>query len=95
MSLFEKFITEGHEKAGELAKEGAMLDERQMAQARASTVQQEREEVYAVLQCAASFHCLVEERKDCEELKPQPKERDAFSWTREQWSQSRERSGVP
>ena len=25
-------------------------------------------------QCAVSFHCLVEERKDCEELKSQPKE---------------------
>ena len=26
MSLFDKFITEGNEKADELAKEGAMLD---------------------------------------------------------------------
>ena len=48
-----------------------------MAQARASTIQQEREEVYAALQYAASFHCLVEEWQDCEELKPQPKE----NWT--------------
>ena len=28
MSLFEKFVTEGNEKADALAKEGAMLDER-------------------------------------------------------------------
>ena len=49
-----------------------------LAQARASTIQQEREEVYAVLQCAASFHCLVEEWKDCEELKPKPKEKWIF-----------------
>ena len=41
-----------------------------MAQARASTIQQEREEVYAPLQYAASFHCLVEEWKYCEELQP-------------------------
>ena len=46
-----------------------------MTQARAKTVQQEREEVYAVFQYAASFHCLVEEWNDCEELMPQPKEK--------------------
>ena len=41
---------------------------------RASTFQQETEEVFAALQCAASFDCLVEEWKDREELKPKPKE---------------------
>ena len=55
-------------KADELTKAGAMLDEGFMADARAVTMQQEREEVYAALQYAASFHCLVEEWKDCEEL---------------------------
>ena len=50
-----KFITEGHEKADEIAKEGAMLDGEFIAQARASMIQQEREEVYAALQSAASF----------------------------------------
>ena len=59
---FEKFITGGNETADELAKkEGAMLDGRFMAQARASTIQHEREEVFAALQYAASFHCLVKE----------------------------------
>ena len=53
MSHFEKFVTEGNEKADELAKEGAMLDEGFMAEARARTMQQEREEVYAALQYAA------------------------------------------
>ena len=57
---------------------GAMLDEDCMAEARAETVKQEREEVYVALQCAASFHCLVEAWKDCEELKPQPKEKWSF-----------------
>ena len=45
-----------------------MLDEGFMAELRANTVQQEREEVHAASQYAASFHCLVEEWKDCEEL---------------------------
>ena len=47
MSHFEKFVTEGQ-------REGAMLDEGFMAEARAKTMQQEREEVYADLQYAAS-----------------------------------------
>ena len=57
----EKFVTEGNEKADELAKAGAMLDEGFMTEARAEAVQQDREEVYAALQYAASFHCLMEE----------------------------------
>ena len=47
MSYFEKFVTEGNEKADELAKAGALLDEGFMAGARAETMQQEREEVHA------------------------------------------------
>ena len=47
MSHSEKFVTEGNEKADELAKAGAMLDEGFMVEARAKTAQQEREEVYA------------------------------------------------
>ena len=35
-----------------------------MAEVRAETRQQEREEVYAALQYAASFNCLVEEPKE-------------------------------
>ena len=42
MSHFEKFVIEGNEKADELAKEGALLDEGFMAEARAETMQQER-----------------------------------------------------
>ena len=47
-----------------------MMDGGVMAQIRASTVRQEIDEVYAALPYAASFHCLVEEWQDCEELKP-------------------------
>ena len=75
MSHFEQFVAEGNEKADELAKAGAMLDEGFMAEARAKTVHQEREGVTAALQYAASVHCLVEEWKDCEELRPKPTER--------------------
>ena len=78
MSHFEKFVTEGNEKADELAKAGAMLDEGYMAEARAETIRQEREEVYVALQYAASFHCVVEQWKDCEELKLEPKEKWIF-----------------
>ena len=48
MSNFEKFVTEGNETADELAKAGAMLDEGFKTEARAKTVQQERE-VYAAI----------------------------------------------
>ena len=44
MAQFEKFITEGNEKADELAKGGALLDTGFMAEARTETMQQEREE---------------------------------------------------
>ena len=54
MSQFEKLVTDGNEKADELAKVGAMLDEGYMAEARAPTMQQEREEVYAALQWACT-----------------------------------------
>ena len=78
MTQFEMFVTEGNEKADGLAKAGAMLDEGFMAEARAKTMQQEREEVFVALQYAASFHYLVEEWKDCEELRPKPKEKLVF-----------------
>ena len=78
MSQFEKFVANDNEKADELAKAGAMLDVGFMAETRAKTVQQEREEVYAALQHVASFHGLVEEWKDCEELRPKPKEKGTF-----------------
>ena len=48
MSHIERFVADGNEKADELA--GAVLDEGFIAEARAKTVQQERQEVYAALQ---------------------------------------------
>ena len=40
MSQFERFVTEGNEKADQLAKAGAMLDEGLMTEARAETMLQ-------------------------------------------------------
>ena len=76
VTKIERFVTEGNEKADELAKAGEMLDEGFMAEVRAVIVKQEREEVCAALQHAASFHCLVEEWKDC--VRPKPKEKWSF-----------------
>ena len=88
MTQLEKFVTEGN-KADELAKAGAMLDEGFMAEARAETMKQEREEVYVALQCAASFHCLVEEWKDCEDFKPKPKEKWTFVYKKSEGTKHR------
>ena len=74
MTLFERSVTEGIERADGLAKDGAMLDGGEMAQLRASTVQR-REEEYAASQCAAGCHCLVEEWHDCAQLKHTPNEK--------------------
>ena len=54
---FEKFVTDGKEKA-DVSWRKKVLRWRFMAQTRSNTVKQEREEVYAALQYAASFHCL-------------------------------------
>ena len=66
VAFLRSFIIEGNEKADALAKGGALLDTGFMAEARPETVQQEREELYATLQYAASFHCVVEEWTDRE-----------------------------
>ena len=78
MTQLERFVTESNEKTHELTKSGAKLDKGFMAEARAETLQQEREKVYAAMQFPASFHCLVEQWNDCEELKPKPKEKWIF-----------------
>ena len=74
MTLFGLFVKEGTD---ELAKDGAVPDGGDMAQIRASTVQQKRKEAHAALQYAASLRCVLEEWHDCEDLKPKPKD----NWT--------------
>ena len=94
LSDFEKFVTEGNEKADELAKEGAMLDEGNMVETRAKTAQQEREEVNAALQYVACFHCLAEEWKDCE-CSSRSRKKSASLWKRKERKRNIERSGAP
>ena len=72
MSLFEKFVTEGNEQAYEPPKEAATWDAGLVAQARASTIQQERRSVRSFAVCS-QFSLLGGRMKDCEELKPKPK----------------------
>ena len=53
MTQFERFVTEGNEKAGGLAKAGAMLDEGFMAEVRAVTMKQgERGSVRSLAKCS-------------------------------------------
>ena len=60
-----------------MAKDGTML-EGEMAQIRASTVQQKSEDMYAALQDAATFHCQVAKWHVCDDRKPKPKEKRTF-----------------
>ena len=78
MSLFERCVTEGNEWADELAKDGATFRWRRDSSEKDQHSSAEREEVYAALQKAASFHCL-EEWHDCEKLQPKPKEKLIFA----------------
>ena len=94
MTQYERFVTEGNEKADDLAKAGAMLDEGFMAEARAEALQQEREreEVYVALQYAASFHYL----RNGKIVKNSSlnRKKSGFSLTRRVREQSIEQSGV-
>ena len=75
MTQLERVVIEGNEKADEQAKAGAMLDDGFTADVRTDAIKQGREEVYAALQYATSSHCLVEQWKDYEQLRPKPKEK--------------------
>ena len=94
MTHFEKFVTDGNEKADELAKAREMLDEGFMAEAGAKRVQQEREEVFAALQYAARCHYLVEAWKAVKRSS-RSQEKSEFSWTSKKKKRNIERSGVP
>ena len=79
MSRLEKFVTERNEKADELAKQGAMLDKGFMAEARAKTMQQEREEVWKNGKTVMSSN--------------RSRKKSRFLWTRKR-KRSIEQSGV-
>ena len=71
-----------------------MLDEGFVAEARGETMQSEREEVHAAFQYAASFNCLVEPWKGCEDRSNQSRKKSASSWTTRVRKRSFERNGV-
>ena len=52
MTQFERFVIEGNEKADELAKEGAIMDEGFMAEVTAVTVKQDRGSVRSLAICS-------------------------------------------
>ena len=51
MTQFERFVAEGNEKADQLAKAGAVLDEGLVAEVRADTKKQERGGVRSLAIC--------------------------------------------
>ena len=57
VSLFENFITEGNEKADEVAKEGAMLDGRRYGTGKSEHGLTGKRITF--MQYVACFHCLV------------------------------------
>ena len=76
---FERFVTDGSEKADELAKAGEMWDEGFMAQVRPKTSRQEREKKCTQpcrMQPVSTL--LWRNWKDCEELKPKSNEKCVF-----------------
>ena len=55
----QTFVMEGHEKADELAKERADADGGQMADAKALTIQQMRNELHELIEFATYFHAHI------------------------------------
>ena len=70
-------VAEGDERADEKAKD-VCNDGGKMAQIRGEHHSAEMKKVYAAFQYAASFHWLVEEWRDCEEVEPKPKDKWIF-----------------
>ena len=95
MSHFVKFVTDGNEKADELAKAGAMLDEGFMAQARAKTFQQEREKK-CLQPCSMqpAFTVWWRNGKTVKNSNHSRKKNGSLR-TRKWWKQGIEWSGVP
>ena len=77
MTCFARFVAEGSERADGMATYGTMFDGGEMAQIRASTVQQR-----GVFRGTAVRSSLTlsggDDWHDCEELKPNPKDKWIF-----------------
>ena len=66
MTCEETVVVEGNKTADELTKDGAEVDGRATAAAKALTIKQLRKDIYASIEYAAHFH-QVEEWKDREQ----------------------------
>ena len=75
MKLFERFVTEGNERADELAKDGAMLDEAKRLRKGPAPFNREGRRFKRHYTARSAFPVLVVEWSDCEALKLQPKEK--------------------
>ena len=78
-TLRSLFVTEGNEKADELAKAGAILDEGFYGGSKGKKQCSKRGKrctQHCIMRPA--FYCLAEEWKDCEELMPKPEEKWIF-----------------
>ena len=94
VSHFEKIVTEGKEKADELAKAGAMLDEGFMTEARAKTVQQEREKRRTQPCSAQPAFAVWWTNGRIVKSSSRSQKKSEFSLTRKVRKRSIERSGV-
>ena len=72
------FVADGSEKVDALAKAGAMLDEGSWRKREQRQCSRSEKRCTQPLQYAASFHCLLEEWKDCAEVKPKAKRKVDF-----------------
>ena len=93
MSQFERFVSEGNEKADELAKAGACWTKGLWQKQEQKRCSRKERRCIQLLQNTVSFHCMVVRWKDCDELEPQPEKTVNFRGTRVS-KRSAERSGV-
>ena len=94
MSQFEMFITEGNEKADDLAKTEAMLDEGLMAEARAKTMQQEKGRRCMQLCSTRPASAAWQRNGKIVKSSGPSRRKSGFSWKRRARIRSIEQSGV-
>ena len=84
-----KNITEGNDRADEVAQDGHVGWRRNgLEEGQRSSTERERKrerECSRGITYAASFHCLVEEWRECEELKPRTSTMATFFWAGGVW----------
>ena len=94
MSHFERFVTDGNEKADELAKAGAMLDDGSMAGARAKTSAAGARRGLCSLAVCSQFSLFGWKNGRTVKSSSRSQKKKWFSWTRKERRRNIERSGV-